>query len=250
MTRWHEGDTVTDSNDMDAQLAHVLLALLVLAARLATRFGIPLRDVKRAMELAYYRESRNRGMTMREMVELMSVSMRKISQLSSELKATYLRHEVDASVERRITALLLAGPMSQARIVQALAGEAEADVVGALAALVDAARVAVTDERTLRFVLSTPHHRLYREPWQARLDGLEHLVRGISGAVEQRFFGDGTHAFARTIAFRVAPDDVARLAALYEESVFPLTTQLEARAKDAAVPVNLVVAWSKDDERV
>ncbi|MCB9532233.1 MAG: hypothetical protein H6700_10745 [Myxococcales bacterium] len=206
--------------------------------------------MKRAMELAYYREARNRGLTMREMVELMSVSMRKISQLSNDLKTTYARAAAQPNLERRIISLLLAGPMTRARIVQALAAEEEADVEAVLAGLVAERRVAVTDDRTPRFALTAQDYRLVKEPWQQRIDGLDHLCRTLASVVEQRFFGDSDAAFARTVALRIGRAQLDELRALYEERVFSEAVALErAAADDDALSLNIAIMWGEDEER-
>jgi Arc/MetJ family transcription regulator len=225
----------------------VLFSLLIPAARLAVRHGIPLRDVKRAIELAYYRETRNSGLTMREIVKIMNVSMRKVGMLSNDLKAVFSRPDAEYGLSRRIMSLLLAGPMTRARIIQAFEEFEERVVENALDTLVVERKIAESDDRTPRYSLTSGDKRLVTTPWVAKIDALAHLMSNVSSVVSRRFFDTDDAAFARTLNFRVSPESPARLRELYEEQVFPATVELERDSGDDGVSMNLSILWGPDE---
>lgn len=80
--------------------------------------------------------------------------------------------------------------------------------------------------------LDTHRHRLVKEPWMARIDALAHLMRAVGQVTEARFKRGDDRAFARTLGFRMRPDDAARLQAAYETHVFPLIVEIDAQANE------------------
>jgi hypothetical protein len=53
----------------------IAFAVLAPFARVAVNWRLPLREAKQLIELAYYAEARRRGYKLREVAELLSVSM-------------------------------------------------------------------------------------------------------------------------------------------------------------------------------
>lgn len=234
-------------SDLVSRLAY---AALRPAARLAVRGGLALRDVKKLMELAYYQEARRRGLKMREIAELMSISMAKVGALSKDLKEYYLQPELDHGIGRQILSLLWAAPLSEARIAQALPEYDGAEVAATVARLVEEGRIVPLDGRTEMYELAAPMHRLETDPWMAKVDGLNTLLDVLSKAVRARFFDADERALVRNVAFRVRPEDLDALRHHYEETLFPLICELDEAAGDdeRSVPIRLSLLWAPDEE--
>ncbi len=224
----------------------VTFATLVPAARLASRFGISLREMKQLVELACYREARRRGWKMKEIRAALSISMSKVGLLSKDLKERFAGMDPESAVVPSILSVLWAGPLSEVRLVNALVDFDEANVRAGLARLLSEGSVREVPGRTVRYEIGGNQHRLVRAPWMARIDALHDLMGTVVGAVEARFFDDDDRAFARALKFRVRPEDIPRLRALYEEQMFKLVVELDAAASDAddAVPFEFAVLWT------
>ncbi len=229
-------------------IPRLTFAALRPAARLAVRGGFALRDIKKYMELAYYQEARRRGLKMKEISDLMSISMAKVGQLSKELKEHFLEPELEHGIARQILSLLWASPLSHARIAQALPEFDTHEVEKALAQLVEQGRVRTIAGRTDTFGLADARQRLDTAPWMAKVDGLNTLLESTSQAVRARFFDEDERAMVRNVAFRVRPQDVDRLKRHYEEHLFPLICDLDDAgvADDESIPIRLSILWAPD----
>jgi hypothetical protein len=237
---------VTDPN----LKTRVVFAALKPAVRLGMTFGVSLKDIKNFTELAYYQEARHRGMKMREMSELMDISMSKVGLLSKKLKEHYLEPELEHGVGRQILSLLWASPLSEARLVAALPDYGPHDVKEALDRLLAENRIRLLPGRTESYELTSGAQRLDIAPWMAKIDGLNTLLSSVSKAVEARFHRDDPRTFVRNLAFRVRKQDFERLQKLYETAIFPLIVELDeaVTTDDESVPVRLSVLWSAEEE--
>lgn len=85
----------------------------------------------------------------------------------------------------------------------------------------------------------------------ARYDALNHLMTAVGQTIVARFErGDGA-AMARTLSFKIRPEDQPRLTELYEKQLLPLILELDAAAVaagDAGVAMNVAVMWSPDND--
>ena len=209
---------------------HILLSVLGLAARLAPRMGVPLSELKKTAELAYYREARGRGMKMREMSDVMSVWMAKVGALSKDLKQHFPEPEREYSVPRRVLSLLWVGPLSSKRIQQ---GDPDVDpdvVDAAVETLRRDERIARLPGRTARFELTAHAHRLVQDGWMERIDELGHMMRTAAHVVEGRFSRNDARAFSRSIGFRAIPARLERLRSVDEEHVYPAIAAADEEA--------------------
>ena len=64
--------------------------------------------------------------------------------------------------------------------------------------------------------------------------------------MRQRFFEEDERAFARSLQFRVRPQDMPRLKALYEEHVWKTLSELDeaARHDPEAIPMGTTLCWA------
>ncbi len=236
----------------EEQKTQVTFSSLLPAARMATNFKIPLREMKRLIELAYYQEAKRRQMKMKDIKGLLNISMSKVGLLSKHLKEHFAKPEAEFGLPRMIMKLLWASPLSQVRIAQALEGFEADEIADTLAQLVEQKRIQKIQGRTtILYKLGEPQYRLVQDPWMARIDALNNLTLSVVQAVEARFFKQDQRAFARTLSFRVRPQDAPRLKALYEEHIFKLICELDELAtqeEDGSVPMQLSVLWAPDAE--
>src|SRR5690606_23380815 len=106
----------------------VIYSLLRPAARLARRFDVGLLEMKEWIELVYYHELKEEGLTLEQAASVAQVSRRKVAQLSKRLKLNFFTPEQKAALPRRIEFMLWAGPMTEGRIRQALSEVDAAEV--------------------------------------------------------------------------------------------------------------------------
>lgn len=226
----------------------VIYSLLRPAARLARLFGVPLKEIVGWLELAYFHELKDAGLTQRESASLFGVSTRKVAQLAARLKQNFFRPERDEELPRRIEFMLWAGPESEGRIIQSLDGYTPDEVRHALELLVDQERVVRTDGRTVYYEVPRSEFRLYQDHWMAKIDGLNNHLFSVVDSIFGRFFKDDERAFARTLNFRIRKEDIGELRKLYEEVIFPRLRDLDEAAKNAddAEEVGLSINWAPD----
>lgn len=225
----------TDDLD-DAQLEdvrrRVLYALLSPVARLGFLFGVPLRGLGELVQMASFHETRRRGLKTGDVAARLGVSPRKVALLSKLLKRNFLEGERGHSLPRRIEFMLWAGPLSAARMKQVLTEHDDGEIEAALDQLEQQARIRRVPGRTERFEVVGAQYRLVSRDWLARLDGLDNLMASVANVVFARFFKGERRAFARTVSLRVRDADIARLEALYAETIWPALVALDEAAHD------------------
>jgi len=229
----------------DEEMARRLVfALLAPAAVFSRVFGIALTDVRGLLDIAYFQESRRQGLTLQAIADSMQVSMSKAALLSRALKSNFLE-DTQADVSRRILFMLWAGPLSAARIKQVLTDVEPRGVSKVLKELVKEKKVAKSGQE---YTLLVQADRRVWDSWLARIDGMNNILGNLADAVYGRFFAEEALAFARTLAFRVRPEDVHELEVLYK-TIFEVVTRLDSAAEGAAnaVEINLSVLWSEKE---
>ena len=229
----------------------IAFAVLAPFARVAVNWRLPLRAAKQLIELAYYAEARRRGYKLREVSELLSVSMSKLGLMSRDLKEIFDEGTAGQTTARRVLSVLGAGPLSEAKLLSVL-DDAEAESVkSVLDDMVAQQLLEIVPGRTPLYRLAAAQYRLVQEPWMARYDALNHLMTAVGQTIDARFErGDGT-AMARTLSFKIRPEDHARLAELYERQLMPLIVELDQAAVAAGnegVAMNVAIMWAPDND--
>ena len=213
-------------------------------------FRLGSKQVGQLLEMALFHETRKAGLKLSEASEVLDVSMRTISRMSKLLKRNFARPDQEHELPRRIEFMLWAGPLSEARIAQALSGIADASAISeALALLQDDGRVSRHVGRTVTYTVTDTQRQLLSDGLLARVDALTNLTNNLLNAVYARFFEGDDRAFARTLTFRIRPSDLPRLRALYEEHIWPTLRALDAAAADApeAQEVDFSLMWAPYD---
>lgn len=214
-------------------VARVIFALLRPAVRIATLFGVSLKDLTRLLESAHYQEVRTHTPTQRDVADALGVSARTADRLARQLREAFVVPELEHHLPRRIEFMLAATPMSAARLVQVVHDASERDVLEALATLEQDGRVVAEQGRTTVYRPASGVRSLPRDSWVNRIGGLESFGENLSNAAWGRFFADDERAFARTLSFRLTEPQIRELDAWYQSAVLPA-----------------IVAWSEAAESV
>lgn len=223
----------------------VIYALLRPAARVALSFGIPMRQLRDRLQMAYFQEARGRGLKLHEIAHALDVSPRTAALLSKQLKENFLDVESEVGLPRKIEYLLWAEPLSSARLKQVLVGVDPDEIDEALQRLMEEGRV-TQDDRRRWAVVRTAFRLVDERGWLSRLDGLDTLLATVGQTAWARFFGgplEQARSLARNLALRVRGEDVAKLRELYEETIWPLLAALDERARGAEDSLEVDVAF-------
>jgi Asp-tRNA(Asn)/Glu-tRNA(Gln) amidotransferase A subunit family amidase len=212
---------------------------------------MPLHHVRDAAETAYFHETRRNDMKMREVADLMQVSMSKVALLSKSLKQNFVRPDIEEELERRIEFMLWAEPLSVAKMRQVLTDVKPKDVKRAVQKLKQEGRIEKVElENTWVYQLNIETDRRSWETWIARIDGLQNALRNVGDAVYARFVSGDPSAFARTLQFRAKKDQLGRLSEAYEE-LFALVVELDQEAQEAredeVEELGLSVFWAPNN---
>ena len=76
-------------------------------------------------------------------------------------------------------------------------------------------------------------------------------MAAIGQTVDARFERTDPNAMARTLSFKIRPEDLARLTELYEKQVMPLIVELDRQAVaegGAGIPMNVAMMWAPDGD--
>lgn len=231
----------------------IAFAVLAPFARVAVNWRLPLREAKQLIELAYYAEARRRGYKLREVSELLSVSMSKLGLLSRDLKEIFDQGTEGQTTARRALSVLGAGPLSEAKLLSVLDDVAPETVRSVLAEMVEQKLLELDPGRTPLYRLASAQYRLVREPWMARYDALNHLMTAIGQTVDARFERTDPAAMARTLSFKIRPEDLGRLSELYEKQVVPLIVELDRQAvanEPDGVAMHVAMMWAPDSDKL
>lgn len=232
----------------DKTLKHRLVySSLVLPIRLALLFKIPMKDLVDLLQMAAFHETKRRGLKMREVSELLDVSMRKVSLLSQRLRRNFADEEMEEELPRRIEFMLWAEPLSQARLIQVMRRDDAEDVLNAVEQLIEEGRVEVDHSQEQPIYRVVKHEfRLVSPEWTARLDGVNNLLSNIANALDARFFHEDERAFARTISFRVRDQDMDALKSMYRDVIWQTLSQLDEQAHDDpdAHVIDMSIVWA------
>ena len=241
--------TSTGKVDVSERIAFAALGPL---ARIASRIALPLRRAKQLTELAYYQEARRRGFKIREIQDLMSVGFSKAGSLSRQLKDYFSEPDLEIGLQRRVLLLLWGVPLTRKRIASALEGYDADEVNRTIDRMVEEGRLEEVPGRTTRYQVVVNHQSLVEDRWIARVEALNSLMTTLAQTVEARFFASDDRAFVRNLSFRVRPEDLPKLHALYREHIIPLIQELDGAVEsdDDSLPLRFAVMWTPDSDRM
>lgn len=227
----------------------IVYSTLLPAVRLSRRFRIASKDLGEWLELAYLKELLDSGLKLKQAAGVLGVSVRKISMLSSRLRANFFSPEREYELPVRIEFMLWAEPLSERRIKQYLAPLDEELIDQAIGRLVEQERIVLEPGRTPVYKITRSAQRLVRDDMMSRIGGLNAMLGTVTDAIYGRFFGGDPRSFARSLHFRVRPEDHARLQQLYEEHIWPTLSELDADAASDpnALPMGIALAWAPLD---
>lgn len=227
----------------------VIYSMLVPGIRLSRAFQIPLKEVGEWVELGYLKELLDAGFKLKDAADKLKVSVRKVSMLSSRLRENFFAPELEHELPARVEFMLWTEPLSKKRIKQYLSSFDEDAIDDAIDLLEEQGRIRLLDGRTPTYEVVQSAQRLVRDDLMARIDGLNTMLANVTDAVFGRFFRDDKKTFARSLQFRVRPEDLPRLEKLYEEHIWTTLSQLDEAAHDDphAIPMGATLSWAPLD---
>lgn len=220
-----------------------LAATLGPALALARAMALPLDDLVDIVEIGYFREARARGWSMRTIARKLGKSLRSITSLSQRARRGPDLLGRSEEIGRRRRAIALAGAR-RAIAEDALLAELGGTVAEDTLAQLFEEGVLERDERG-RVRVAAACVDLVRDDAAHRLDSLRHFLDGIRAAVHGRFFVYPPRgAYARVITFSAPRGDVERIWEEVFEHLKARAIEADARAAEAAEPVQLSVTIS------
>lgn len=240
-----------DGHDIDAKelQSRVVYALVQPAVRLAEAFELPIADLMTKAQTAYFHHLRDRGWTLRRIASQLGVSERTAKRLAKQLREHFLDTERRYDLPVRIELMLWAVPMSRVKVKQVLSAVKAGAIDAAVDRLIQDGRVEEEPGRTALLKVKRGVNDLVRDTWLTRIGGLNSFLGNLSDAVFGRFFRNEPKAFARTMSFLVAKEDVAELDKLFSDVLVPAVQRLDDRAKtaDDREAFRMSVCWAPYD---
>ncbi len=224
----------------------VLLSMLGPVVRLADHFGISLRELTAWVRLAYFKDQRDRGLSLSQISDKLDVSERTSKALSRQLRESFFLPEQAHNLPTLIELMLWRVPMSEARLCQVLPQHSAEAVRAALDVLEREGRVAAHAGRTTTYAPTQSVNAQVQPQWVKRIGGLNSLMGNLFDVVRGRFFERDERAFARTMSFTVSPDQLDALDALFLEVMVPAIADLDARSHDdpEALSLRMSLCWA------
>lgn len=216
----HPNEETLQSEEERAALElerRVIYSMMVPGVRLARAFGVPLKEVGEWVELGYLKELLDGGFKLKDAAELLKVSVRKVSMLSSRLRENFFLPELEHELPRRIEFMLWAAPMSLARLNQVIEDADLDEIDAALEQLLDEERAVEVEDRPGFYMAPRVETRLVKDSMVSRIGALNSFLGNITNAIHGRFFNADPTSFVRTLSFRIAPEQLTELRALYEQ---------------------------------
>lgn len=184
-------DTHRDEIELEELQDRMVFAALRPGGMLARRFGFTLNRLKKTLETVYFQETRDRGLSLREISDVMQISMSKTSLLSRQLKQAFMSEASD-NIKLRLEYMLANEPMTLARINQVITDAKFVEIERSLRELVDSGRII----REGRGSESTYHLNLDPERgdwdiWLMRLRSIERALKLVARAIAQHHDDEG-----------------------------------------------------------
>jgi len=238
---------------MSLKVSPVDLRLRVVAAALepvvalARVMALPLDDLQKLVAIAYFREARSRGLTLRQIARKLRKSVRTVATLSktsSELELLLASSDA-VTCRREIVQHVAAQQTSSVDTVRAALPELKRDeVCAAIDQLVDEG---ILERDGDALCVAVAHLDLVQEDADHRIDSLRHFLRVVSELAYRRFFStDRTgESFARVLTFRGSRSGLAEHRRASYQQLRAGVLDLDASAEDAedAVEASVVVGF-------
>jgi len=195
----------------------VVFSLLRASARVGLRLGLPVKQMRELMNLAYFREAREeQDLKLDEIAHLFDTSLRTVSSQHRRFRADFFAPEDAVALRRAIAALVNHAPATRPRLIAAFPETPQRAMDAALADLIEGGTVSLDEGRYRR----NPDAHSFIDPkdLHSRIDGLNRQMDVLAATVWCRFVtargeGEPDPGGARTLVFRSTDDDFAQLVA-------------------------------------
>lgn len=188
----------------------VVYSLLRAAARVAMRFRLPLGQLSKLLQMAYFQEARQgSGLRLDAIAALFGKSLRTVSGLHHAFRGDFFAPEREVSFRRAIAALVNHSPATDARLQSAFPDTPAAELAAALDDLQRGGTIVRDGDRWRR---NPDAHDFTGVDTAVRIDGLNRQMDVIAAAVWHRLVEGSTRpAMARTYVFHASDADLAAL---------------------------------------
>ena len=231
--------------DLERRL-RALHALLLPAARLARELELPLADLKRSAEMAYFDSATERTELLKDLRRVMSITISKVGLLSRTWRTWFIPDD-GLPLKRRVEYMLASGPLTLARLNQVLPQERFVDLESSLRELLAEGRIEKIEQQAtwaygLVFgVADTPWSQMLE-----RISGLERVGGAWYELVRAQILGQEPEARSSRWTLPMRREDVAEINKLIEE----LGERMEALAcepRDADMTLEIGVLLAPQD---
>lgn len=228
-------------------LRRVLFSLMLPTTRVASTQEFPLKELTTLLRLAYFRQLRGCGKTLREISDTLDVSVRTAKRLSQRLKENFFMPELEHELPRRIEFMLWASPMSLARLNQVIEDADIDEIEAALEQLLDEGRAEEVEDRPGFYTAPRVETRLVKDSMVSRIGALNSFLGNITNAIHGRFFDADPRSFVRTLSFRISPAQLIELRALYEqlyERLREMEQTSKSESEEELLEMQLSLCWA------
>lgn len=250
-TQPHESEMGDEEAKELEMLRRILFSLMLPTTRVASTQEFPLKELTTLLRLAYFRQLRGRGKTLREIGDTLDVSVRTAKRLSQRLKENFFMPELEHELPRRIEFMLWAAPMSLARLNQVIEDADLDEIEAALDQLLDQERAEGVEDRPGFYTARKVETRLVKDSMVSRIGALNSFLGNVTNAIQGRFFGADPTSFVRTLSFRITPEQLTELRAIYEQLYEQLremeqtsTAEVAELNEEELLEMQLSICWA------
>lgn len=217
-----------------------LHALLMPAVRLARELDLPLADLKRAAEMAYFDEATRRVELLKDLRRVMSISISKVGLLSRTWRTWFIPDD-GMALKRRVEYMLASGPLTLARLNQVLPQERFVDLEGSLRELLAEGRIEKIEQQAtwaygLVFGVADTHWSRMLE----RISGLERVGDAWYELVRSQLLEGASEADSSRWTLPMRREDVAEITKLVE-ALGERLNELSCEPRDADMTLEVGV---------
>jgi len=240
------------ANPTDQRLAYkqrLVFSLLRAAARVGLRLGMPMKQMRELLFMAYFREAREeQGLKLDEIARLFDKSLRTVSSLNHRFRGDFFVPEDSLALRRAIAALVNHAPASRDRLATTFSETTDPTLDAALADLVEAGTLILEDGDYRRN--PDAHSFITGDDLHNRVDGLNRQMDVLAATVWNRFVSDQDTGGARTLVFRATDGDFTKLVAALETWLTEHAVATDAAAENTpeAATVGITFAATQMEE--
>jgi len=194
--------------------SRLVFSLMRAAARFGLRFGMPLGRMVELLQMAYFREARERGgRDLGTIAEVFGKSLRTVSSLNRRHRGDFFAPEDEVALRRQIAGRLAVRPQSEEQLVASFSDTASVELAAAVDDLLREGRILRLEDRLHRN--PEDHEFLDMASMSSRIDGLNRQMDILAETVWRRLVehDEDKRVAARSFVFAARPEDMEQVVA-------------------------------------